>query len=219
MWMFAVLLSLAMAMPARVLAETTPAIGYGRSPSDAIRRVFHIEQILRINIVEPYAIVSARGQGPLFGDGPSTEFLLEHFDFGWQVLGIPDDLCPSERGIDPAAARSLMVGMPKSSTQRSSACDELDSGPSRSVAQVRKLMYGPVVPYVRVADNYAFSQDYGDGGGCGLFHFEADANRWKLLSSCKGMMDAGVIDLYHIPQKTVCVLRPAIPDLKCPGKP
>jgi hypothetical protein len=55
----AVTLSLAMTMPVPVLAETSPAIGYGQSPSQAVRRVFQIEQILRINIVEPYAIVSA----------------------------------------------------------------------------------------------------------------------------------------------------------------
>jgi hypothetical protein len=76
-------------------------------------------------------------------------------------------------------------------------------------------MEGPVVPFVRVADNYAFSEDYGDGGGCGLFHFEAEADRWKFLSGCKGMMDPTVIERYHIPRKTVCALRPAVAGLKC----
>jgi hypothetical protein len=78
------------------------------------------------------------------------------------------------------------------------------------------LMHGPVVPFVRVADNYAFSEDYGDGGGCGLFHFEAETDRWKFLGGCKGALDPTVIERYHIPHKTVCALRPAVPDLKCP---
>ena len=107
-----------------------------------------------------------------------------------------------------------MAGMPKQHAYHVG-CEELDSGPSRSVAQVRKLMYGPVVPFVRVVDNYAYSVDYGDGGGCGLFHFEAEANRWQLLGTCKGTMDPTVIERYHIPHETVCALRPAIPDLQC----
>jgi hypothetical protein len=213
---FAVLLSLALTIPLTVRAETPPAIGYGQSPLQTVRRVFQIEQILRINTVEPYAIVSARGRGPLFNYG-STEFLLEHFDFGWQVLETARALCAQERGITPVTARSLMAAMPKQ-YKNNVGCDELDSGPSRSVAQVRKLMYGPVVPFVRVADNYAYSEDYGDGGGCGLFHFETAADRWKFLGGCKGMMDPAVVEQYHIPHKILCALRPAVTNLTCPRK-
>jgi hypothetical protein len=182
-----------------------------------MRQVFEINQILRINIVEPYAIVSARGEGALFGHGTPTEFLLEHFDFGWQVVGDAAVLCTSVRGIAQAAARSLMAGMPKqnANTER---CEEVDSGPSRSVAQVRKLMDGPVIPFVRVADNYAYSEDYGDGGGCGLFHFDAKADRWKFLGGCKGAMDPDVIERNHVPHKTVCALRVAVAYPKCEGK-
>jgi hypothetical protein len=217
-WVFAVLLSFAIAMPVLVLAETPPNIGYGPSPSQAVRRAFQIDQIVRVNIVEPYAIVSARGKGPLFDDGSPTEFLLEHFDFGWQVLEMARALCTPERGITPAAARSLMAGMPKQSANGVN-CDELDSGPARSVAQVRRLMNGPVVPFVRVADNYAYSVDFGDGGGCGLFHFDAVADRWKILGGCKGAMDPTVIERNHIPQEAVCAIRPAVPEyLKCPRK-
>jgi len=206
-----------MTMPGPVLAETRPYIGYGQSPSQTVRRVFQVEQILRVNVVEPYAIVSARGKGPLLDSGPS-EFLLEHFDFGWQVLEMARALCASERDITATAARNLMAGMPKQSAN-SVNCDERDSGPSRSVAQVRKLMPGPVVPFVRVADNYAYSVDFGDGGGCGLFHFDAAADRWIILGGCKGAMDPTVIERNHIPQKTVCALRPAVAEyLKCPRR-
>ena len=135
-------------------------------------------------------------------------------DFGWQVLAFGGGLCARQRAISPAAARRLVAGMP--AQHDDGPCTELDSGPPRSIAQVRQLMYGPVVPYVRVADNYAFSSDYGDGGGCGLFHFEPAADRWNVLGVCKGMMSSSVIERNHIPHKTVCELRPAIPDLKCP---
>ncbi len=213
---FAVLLSLATTVGVPVLAENPPAIGYGESPPQAVRRVFQVERILRTNIVEPYAIVSARGEGPLFDSGSSTEFLLEHFAFGWQVVELARALCTRERGIAPAAARRLMAGMPKQHAT-DAGCDELDSGPPSSVAQVRKLMYGPVVPFVRVVDNYAYSEDFGDGGGCGLFHFEAGAGRWKMLGGCKGSMEPGVIEQNHIPLKTVCALR-IFPAPKCTGK-
>ena len=214
---FAVVLSLAIATPVTVRAETAPLIGYGHSPSEAVRRVFHIDQIRRINVVEPYAIVSARGEGPLFGPVSTTQFLLEHFDFGWQVVDSGGALCASERGITPAGARMLRAGMPKPGAN-SDGCDELDNGPSRSIAQVRKLMHGPVVPFVRVADNYAYSEDYGDGGGCGLFHFEAANGRWRFLAGCKGAMDPSAIEPFHIPLKTLCALQVGLPELKCPRR-
>jgi hypothetical protein len=211
---FAMLLSMALAVP--VSAETQRDIGYAPTPAQTMRRVFQIQSIHRINIVEPYAIVSASGIGPLFGPGPSTTFLLEHFYFGWQVIDIAPVSCASERGITAAMLRNLMAGLPQRAAREGN-CDELDSGPARSVAQVRSLMYGPVVPYTRVVDGYAFSQTYGDGGGCGLFRYER-SNGWKFLGGCKGAMDPNILTDNHIPHEVACKLKPPVAGLRCNGK-
>jgi hypothetical protein len=210
-------LALLLSVPAR--AETEPESAYGQTPSQTIRHVFQIKQILRINVVEPYAVVSALGTGSLFDNKSSAEFLLEHFNFGWQVVEMAPSLCARERGISPSDARRLMDGMPKQPAKYAS-CGELDSGPKRSIAQVRTLMHGPVVPFVRVVDTYAFSVDYSDGGGCGLFRFEPGNNRWKLLGGCKGTMTPNVIEDNHVPLAIVCALRIAgyVSGLKCPEK-
>jgi hypothetical protein len=216
---FAMLASLTMITTVHVCAETEPFISYGPSPAQTVQRVLRPQRILRINVVEPYAIVSARGTGPLFDLGPSAEFVLEQFDFGWQIVEMAPSLCARERGLTASEERRLMAGMPKQSARYHN-CSELDSGPKRSIAQVRKLMHGPVVPFVRVYENYAFSVDYSDGGGCGLFRYEPGDNRWKLLGGCKGAMETSVITDNHVPHAVVCALRPAIPtnDLNCPRK-
>ena len=175
---FVILVTVAFAIQTAVLAETRPSVGYGQSPSQTIRMVFPSSVVLRVNVAPPYAIVSTRGEGPLFEPGSSTEFLLEHFYFGWQVLQTAEALCPRERGMTASDEHRLLRGMPKVS-DKNARCDSLDRGPSQAVAEVRKLMYGPVVPYVRVASGYAYSVDFGDGGSCGLFHHEA--GRWVLL--------------------------------------
>lgn len=216
MSVFAALLYLATTTVISLGAESLPG-GNAQSPSAAMRRVFQIDQIMRVNVVEPYAIVKARGQGGLF-DGRPAEFLLEHFDFGWQVLEFAGALCAPDRGLSPQAVRRLLTGMSTRSRNDSRGCDRfLDHGPSRSVEQIRSLMYGPMVPSVRVVDNYAYSEDYGDGGSCGLFHYEAAANRWKLLGVCKGALGLSPAQQHAIPQKTLCALRVAL-DLKCPRK-
>jgi hypothetical protein len=219
MRVFAILASLTIILAVPVRAETEPYISYGQSPTQTVQRIFRPQQILRTNVVEPYAVVSVRGTGPLFESGRSSEFVLEHFDFGWQIVEMAPSLCAHERGIRATDERRLMAGMPKQSA-RDRTCGELDSGPKRSIAQVRKLMHGPVVPFVRVFKNYAFSEDYSDGGGCGLFRYEPRNNRWKLLGGCKGAMETSVITDNHVPHAVVCALRPAIPtnDLNCPRK-
>lgn len=79
------------------------------------------------------------------------------------------------------------------------------------------MMYGPVVPFVRVASGYAFSIDYGDGGSCGLFRHEA--GRWELLGVCKGGLDPTAIERNHIPCRTVHALGLTSADGKCtPGR-
>ena len=210
-WVLAVVLSFAMLTPGQAFAQE-PDIGYGPTPAATIQHVFPTHAIRRINVAEPYAVVSASGTGSLFDPGQTREFLLEHFYFGWQVIDIAPVSCARERGITAAMVRNLMAGMPKRVTREAN-CDELDSGPARSVAQVRSLMYGPVVPYTRVVDGYAFSSTYGDGGGCGLFRYERGAG-WTKLGGCKGAMDPNVLTDNHIPHEIACKLRPPVAGLR-----
>lgn len=125
-------------------------------------------------------------------------------------------LCPRERGITASDEHRLLAGMPNV-PNKYIGCDSLDRGPSHAAAEVRKLMYGPVVPYVRVVSGYAFSMDFGDGGGCGLFRREA--GRWELLGGCKGALDPTVVERNHIPHSTVCALGldRAGADVRCPA--
>jgi hypothetical protein len=210
-----ILMTIVIAIQTAVLAETRTDVGYGPSPSQAMRTVFPTATVLRVNVASPYALVSARGDGPLFGPGPSTEFLLQRFYFGWQVIEMARSLCPRQRGITASDEHRLLAGMPKV-PNKNMGCDSLDRGPSQAVAEVRKLMYGPVVPYVRVVSGYAFSIDFGDGGSCGLFRHEA--GRWELLGVCKGVLDPTAIERNHIPRSTVCALGLGGPgtDIKCP---
>lgn len=208
------------AAPVPTAAAT--AAGYGPTPQRALLAAYRGAKpspaILRINTVGTFAVVLARGAFPeQITHTATSAYLLERFSFGWQPLDVLLDGCLMDfRGISRADQRRLLAGMPPLRPDFD-VCNHVvhDVGPPADVAALRARMLGPMVPSVVISGSYAYAQEYGDGGGCGLFH--RSGSRWTLLSVCKGSPDPVV--LARIPTATLCALGlDAYARGKCPGR-
>jgi hypothetical protein len=211
-------LVLTFSMTGLALCATLPT-QQAETATDAVRRIYRISDLhatvqVRSSIVlQNFAIVVIRGT-PMDDPGLGTRLLLEKFPFGWQPVALARSTCDLDgRGIAAVDKAKLAAGASLASSPRDD-CDQRDSGPPRDVDAIRQQMYGPVVPYVIIDAGYAYAPEYGDSGGCGLFR--KSGHDWELIAGCKGTLDPGVVERYHIPVSTQCAI--GIAYTGCPKK-
>lgn len=168
--------------------------------------------VVRVNVAGSYATVLTKG-GRIEGALVASPILVEHFSFGWQPLALWESRCDLE---DPALGKSveeqLMRGMPGLRDDRPCKGRFLeDAGTPSEVEAVRKLMPGPLVPYVVVYGSWAMGEWYGAGGGESLYHERE--GRWQLVESGGGAMGVDYMRKYGVPRPAWCKF--GIFDAKC----
>ena len=161
--------------------------------------------VIRSNVAGHYATVLLR-DGIVEGSPLTEAVLVERFAFGGQPLTIVDTPCVfAKRDIGPEIVVRLTHGMPPVS--KSGPCardDRRDAGSTADVEAVRRLMIGPLVPWVSVSGAYAAGHWYGAGGGGQIFR--RAANGWTPIGGSGG--STGFEDLRHIgvPARDACRL-------------
>lgn len=158
--------------------------------------------VRRVNVVGPYAVVLTSG-GRIEGELVTNAILVERFTFGWQPLDLLNARCRLQsHKLGQAVDASLMRGMPSPEDGESCQGYLRDAGPSSEVEAVRRLMSGPLVPYVIVAGNWAKGSWYGAGGGESLYQ-KRDGG-WRLVESGGGAMGVDYMRKYGVPQADWC---------------
>lgn len=168
--------------------------------------------VVRVNVVGSYATVLTSG-GRIEGEPVAGPILAEHFSFGWQPLVLWDSRCDLEdSALGKGFEEQLMRGMPALRDDRPCHTRFLkDAGPRSEVEAVRKLMPGPLVPYVVVYGSWAMGEWYGAGGGESLYRERE--GRWQLVESGGGAMGVDYMRKYGVPQSAWCKF--GIFDAKC----
>jgi hypothetical protein len=168
--------------------------------------------VVRVNVVGSYATVLTSG-GRIEGGLVASPILVEHFTFGWQPLALWESRCDLEELVlRKSVEEQLMRGMPALRDDRPCHTSFLkDAGPRPEVEAVRKLMPGPLVPYVVVYGSWAMGEWYGAGGGDSLYHKRE--GRWQLVESGGGAMGVDYMHKYGVPQAAWCKF--GIFDAKC----
>ena len=112
--------------------------------------------VVRVNVVGSYATVLTNG-GRIEGGLVASPILVEHFTFGWQPLALWKSRCDLEEPVlRKSVEEQLMRGMPALRDDRPCHTSFLkDAGPRSEVEAVRKLIPGPLVPYVVVYSSWA----------------------------------------------------------------
>jgi hypothetical protein len=97
-----------------------------------------------------------------------------------------------------------MLGMPKLDDDRPCKRQGLlkDAGPRDDVEEVRRMMPGPLTPYVVASGDCAMGEWYGAGGGESLFHKRY--GRWHLAESGGGAMGVDYMRKFGVPQSDWC---------------
>lgn len=105
----------------------------------------------------------------------SGQIIVRKFRFGWQAVGL-------DTGTSKAAKCSGSTG-------------QSDVGSPADVSTVRSFMAGAaeIVPFVRVIDNYAFLQWWGNGGGENFY--KKTATGWKKIVGGGGAVSPD--ELHH----------------------
>lgn len=161
--------------------------------------------IVRTNVAGRYATVLIR-RAILEGSPVDAPILIERFSFGWQPLESLNFACRlRSHDISPRDQQRLMVGMPSPLDDRVCREDSRDAGPVRQVEAVRRLMQGPLTPWVTVSGGYALGDWYGAGGGYALFVFRAGS--WQRITGGGGALGVSDMRRYHIPQSAWCPFR------------
>lgn len=126
-------------------AAAIQAVGFGLKKTPVVRR---------INVAGRYAVVLTSG-GMMEGSEVTEAILVEQFSFGWQPLDALNFRCRlTSHALREHVNAMLMRGMPQMT--REMGCDAPhDAGPQSDVETVRKMMRGPLVPYVIVSRNWA----------------------------------------------------------------
>ena len=139
----------------------------------------HPAIVERVNVAGVYGVVLTKG-ARMEGDPVTFAILVERFSFGWQAVDALDSYCSFKAyRLSRSTEDALMRGMPKPKDDRPCRPTLLkDAGPRPDVAAVRRMMRGPLVPYVVVSGNWAMGEWYGGGGGQSLF----EKPRWPLAS-------------------------------------
>jgi hypothetical protein len=167
--------------------------------------------VRRVNRAGRYAMVLTSG-GKMEGSRVTEPILVERFSFGWQPLTILTDRCFLDAyKFSGAVAAKLLRGMTQPAGNRRCRGALSDSGPPQEVDAVRKLMAGPLVPYVIVSRDWAIGEWYGAGGGQDLFHRKNGA--WRFVAGGGGEIGVEEVRSYGVPQADWCAL--GIHDAKC----
>ncbi len=158
--------------------------------------------VRRANVVGRYAAVLT-SRGMMEGSAISAPILVQHFSFGWQALDLLNFRCRLEshrlgRRIDAL----LMGGMPGPEDDRPCRAEPKDAGPTADVEALRRLMRGPLVPYVVASGNWAMGEWYGGGGGESLY--QKRDGHWRLVRSGGGAMGVSDIRAFGVPQADWC---------------
>ena len=167
--------------------------------------------IRRMNVVGRYAVVLTSG-GMMEGSTVSAPVLVQHFSFGWQALDLLNFRCRLEshelgRQIDAL----LMRGMPRPEDEWPCRARPNDAGPTADVEAVRRLMHGPLVPYVAASGNWAMGEWYGGGGGESLYRKHED--HWQVVADGGGAMGVQEMRQYGVPPSDWCTF--GIYNAKC----
>jgi hypothetical protein len=168
--------------------------------------------VRRVNVAGSYATVLTSG-GRIEGELVTTPILVEHFSFGWQPLALWEFRCDLEySALGKGVEGQLMRGMPALDDDRPCHGGSLkDAGPPSEVAAVRKLMPGPLVPYVVVYGSWAKGEWEGAGGGDSLYHKRE--GRWRLVENGGGALGVDYMRKYGVPEAAWCKF--GIFDAKC----
>lgn len=167
--------------------------------------------VRRVNVAGSYAAVLTSG-GRIEGELVTVPILVERFSFGWQALDLLSLRCRlGSRELGQRVDVALTAGMPQPADDRPCRGYRADAGPTADVEAVRRLMGGPLVPYVRVAGDWALGEWYGAGGGEALYR--KNNGRWQLVENGGGALDVGYMRRYGVPQSAWCEL--GIFDAKC----
>lgn len=163
----------------------------------------HPAVVARVNVVGPYAAVLVKG-GIMEGDPVTFAILVERFSFGWQALDALNFQCNLDAHLfGQSTETSLMQGMPQPKDDRPCKVELLrDAGPRDDVEAVRRMMRGPLIPYVVVSGDWAKGEWYGGGGGESLF--QKRDGRWHLVESGGGAMGVDYMIKYGVPQSDWC---------------
>ena len=190
----AVLMIWAFATPQQAALRTV-GFGFGLEPPPVV---------VRVNIAGRYAAVLTRG-GIMEGSKVTDPILLEHFSFGWQPLEMLNFRCRLDgHHLGFATNARLMRGMPRPIDDRPCKWTSQDAGPPADVEAVRRLMRGPLVPFVSVSHGWAMGQWYGGGGGQTLFQLRHGT--WTFVAGGGGAMGTEEMRKYGVPQTSWCAL-------------
>jgi hypothetical protein len=105
--------------------------------------------------------------------------------------------------------------MPKLQDDRPCVGYSKDFGPQAEVEAVRRLMRGPLVPYVAVSDGWAMGDWYGAGGGETLYQLRNGV--WVIVAGGGGAMGISEMRQYHVPEAAWCAF--GIYGATCPKHP
>jgi hypothetical protein len=163
----------------------------------------HPAAVVRVNVAGAYASVFATG-ARMEGDPVTFAILVERFSFGWQAVDALNFYCNLKaHRLNQSTEDALMRGMPKPKDDRPCTGRLFrDAGPRADVEAVRRMMRGPLVPYVVVSGNWALGEWYGGGGGEALF--EKSDGRWRLVENGGGAMGVYYMRKYGVPQADWC---------------
>ncbi len=174
--------------------QAVQIVGFGVKPAPVV---------VRVNTVGRYATVLTRG-GMMEGSAVHAPILFEHFSFGWQALDLLDESCElGVRGLTYRDQAALMLGMPDSMENEFPCAVSPDWGTSADIEAVRKLMRGPLVPFVAVAGDWAMGNWYGAGGGQDLF--ARRYGEWRFIAGGGGAMGVDEMREYHVPESAWCL--------------
>ena len=188
-----------------VLLATTLHM-YAATPERAALQVVHGSKkplvVQRTNVAGSYAAVLIRG-GLMEGSEVTAPILLQHFSFGWQALDLLNFHCRLEsHKLGHEREVLLMRGMPNPDDDRPCRGEHNDAGPPTDVEAVRRLMQGPLVPYVVVSHNWAMGEWYGFGGGQTLY--QRRGGRWHRVTGGGGTMSLAEVRAYGVPYDDAC---------------
>ena len=170
--------------------------------------------VARMNVVGRYAAVLP-ADAMMDGSPVNAPILVERYSFGWQALEVLNFRCRLDsHNFGARINRLLMQGMPAPKDDRPCRGLASDSGPQADVEAVRKLMRGPLVPWVAIARDWAMGEWYGAGGGQTLFRKRGGA--WTFVAGGGGAMGVNEMRQYGVPRSIWCAL--GIYDAKCPAR-
>jgi hypothetical protein len=159
--------------------------------------------VTKANVARDYAVVLTHG-GTIEGQRDNTPVLVQRFRFGWQAVALIDAPCQIRaRGVPPAVAEKLAVGVRTASHDTECTSLTTDRGPQADIVAIRALARGPLVPFVAVSGRYGYAQWYGGGGGA--WFFVKRGATWKYLTGGGGAMNADEVARYGVPKSAARV--------------